>query len=317
MDQERTPLRILIVDDSPEDRELVRRLLEKGFDRTPIVAETDTAEEALERIRVAEPHCILLDHQLPGCDGLSFLSALRLSGGDRQIAVVMLTGGGDERIAVQALKRGAQDYLPKAALGSQALRRAIRDAMRQAAEQSELRRSARVDDLTGALNRRALEERLAEEVRRAQRHRKPICILMMDLDHFKAVNDRFGHRIGDAVLSRTGRLLRANLRAGDFVGRYGGEEFCVVLTETPLSGARVVAERIRRSLALQACEAPDGASVRVTCSVGVAELDPATPDGTDGVDRADRALYRAKAGGRDRVELDLPERDCTGASATV
>ena len=305
MNGQRTPLRILVVDDSRDDRELLRRLVERGFEQETIVAETETAEEALERIRLAEPHCILLDHQLPDCDGLAFLSALRLVHG-AAIPVVMLTGSGDELLAVQALKRGAQDYLPKSSVGADSLRRAVLGAMKQAAEQAALQRSARTDALTDTLNRATLVERLQEETERARRHRKPVCVLMLDLDHFKRVNDAFGHRIGDAVLERTGRLLRASLRAGDFVGRYGGEEFCVVLTDTGLDGARVVAERIRRQVAMQGLEAPDGRRVQVSCSIGVAQVDPGALDPMDGVERADRALYRAKAAGRDRVESAPP-----------
>lgn len=305
MNAERTPLRILIVDDCREDRELYRRLIARGFDQEHIVAETETAEEALARIASAEPHCIVLDYRLPDGDGLSFLSALRLAHGEGRIPVVMLTGGGDESVAVQAMKRGAQDYLTKSSVTAESLRRAIRGAMKRVAEEQQLRRSASIDELTGACNRRWLLERLREETVRARRHRAPLCVLMLDLDHFKRVNDSFGHRIGDAVLENVGRLLRSTLRAGDFAGRYGGEEFCVVLTETPLPGARVVAERIRRQISALTVRAPDGVAVRVACSIGVAEADTGR-DVMEAIELADRALYRAKATGRDRVELAPP-----------
>jgi diguanylate cyclase (GGDEF)-like protein len=305
MNPTRTPLRILIVDDCREDRELYRRLIGRGFDQDHIVAETETAEEALARIAVAEPHCIVLDYQLPDGDGLAFLSALRLAHGEGRIPVVMLTGGGDERVAVQAMKRGAQDYLTKSAVTADGLRRAIHGAMKRVSEEQQLRRAASVDELTGACNRRALLERLREESERARRHRNPLCVLMLDLDHFKEVNDSFGHRIGDAVLENVGRLLRGTLRAGDFAGRYGGEEFCIVLTDTPLSGARIAAERIRRQIAMQAVCGPAGESVQVACSIGIAEVDAAR-DVMEAIELADRALYRAKAGGRNRVELALP-----------
>jgi len=305
MNPTRTPLRILIVDDCREDRELYRRLIGRGFDQDHIVAETETAEEALARIQVAEPHCVVLDYQLPDGDGLAFLSALRLAHGEGKIPVVMLTGGGDERVAVQAMKRGAQDYLTKSSVTADSLRRAIHGAMKRVADEQQLRRSASVDELTGVCNRRSLLERLREESERARRHRKPLCVLMLDLDHFKQVNDSFGHRIGDAVLENVGRLLRGTLRAGDFVGRYGGEEFCIVLTDTSLSGARVVGERIRRQIAMQAVSGPDGETVQVGCSIGVAEVDTAR-DVMEAIELADGALYRAKAAGRNRVELALP-----------
>ena len=128
---------------------------------------------------------------------------------------------------------------------------------------------------------------------------------MLDLDHFKRVNDSFGHRIGDAVLEGVGRLLRTTFRAGDFAGRYGGEEFCVVLTDTPLAGARVVAERIRRQVSMLTVRAPDDTAVEVACSIGVAEADTGR-EVMETIDLADRALYRAKAAGRDRVEFAPP-----------
>jgi len=305
MSVQRTPLRILIVDDCREDRELYCRLIARGFDQEHIIAETETAEEALERIAVAEPHCIVLDYQLPDSDGLAFLSALRLTHGEAKIPVVMLTGGGDETVAVQAMKRGAQDYLTKSSVTAESLRRAIQGAMKRVAEEQQLRRSASIDELTGACNRRSLLERLHEEMERARRHRKPLCVLMLDLDHFKRVNDSFGHRIGDAVLEGVGRLLRTTFRAGDFAGRYGGEEFCVVLTDTPLAGARVVAERIRRQVSMLTVRAPDDTAVEVACSIGVAEADTGR-EVMETIDLADRALYRAKAAGRDRVEFAPP-----------
>ena len=305
MSTERTPLRILIVDDCREDRELYRRLIARAFDQDVIVAETETAEAALERVAASEPHCILLDYRLPDGDGLAFLSALRLAHGDGRIPVVMLTGGGDESVAVQAMKRGAQDYLTKGSVTAESLRRAIHGAMRRVAEDQQLRRSASIDELTGACNRRWLLERLRDEAVRARRHRTPLCVLMLDLDHFKRVNDAYGHRIGDAVLEGVGRVLRTTLRAGDFAGRYGGEEFCVVLTDTPLPGARVVAERIRRQVSALAVRAPDGSGVGVACGIGVAEADTGR-DPMEAIELADRALYRAKAAGRDRVELAPP-----------
>lgn len=301
----RTPLRILIVDDCREDRELYRRLIARGFEQDHIVAETETAEEALERIAVSEPHCILLDYRLPDADGLAFLSALRLAHGEGRVPVVMLTGGGDEGVAVQAMKRGAQDYLTKSAVTAESLGRAIQGAMKRVAEDQQLRRSASIDELTGACNRRWLLERLRDEAVRSRRHRSSLCVLMIDLDHFKRVNDVFGHRIGDSVLEGVGRVLRTTLRAGDFAGRYGGEEFCVVLTDTPLSGARVVAERIRRQVSALAIGAPDAGRVGVSCSIGVAEADTGR-DPMEAIELADRALYRAKAAGRDRVELAPP-----------
>lgn len=316
MSEQRTPLRILIVDDCREDRDLYRRFIDQTFEQEHLVAETETVEDALRRIAISTPHCIVLDQELPDGDGLSLLSTLRLSRRDDPIPVVMLTGGGDERVAVQAMKRGAQDYLMKSSVDAWALGRAIHGAMKQVADERQLLRSASIDDLTGAWNRRALCARLEEEHARSRRHAKPLSVLMLDLDHFKRVNDEFGHRVGDAVLERVGRLLRASLRAGDLAGRYGGEEFCVVLTDTPLAGARVVAERLRRRIATIEVPLASGSKIGVACSIGVAQADVSRADPMAVVEEADRALYRAKAAGRDRVEVASPPPVATSSATT-
>lgn len=297
----RTPLRILVVDDCREDRELYRRFLAASVEPEPVVEECETLAEGLARVAVAAPHCLVLDHHLPDGTGLELLDALRASPHGVQVPVVFLTGGGNERLAVEALRRGAQDYVPKTGLGPEELRRAIHFAMKRAGDEQQLRRAASVDELTGTWNRRALLERLAEEAQRARRRQQPICVGMLDLDHFKAVNDRHGHRTGDAVLSAVGAALRATLRAGDFVGRYGGEEFCVVWTETALAGARIAAERLRRSVERVLVDGAGAAPIGISCSLGIAEL-LRGGDPLEAIERADRALYRAKAAGRNRVE---------------
>lgn len=155
---------------------------------------------------------------------------------------------------------------------------------------------ARVDGLTGLANRRALEETLAAEIARAVRFGHELSVVLLDLDRFKETNDRHGHAAGDLLLREIGRLLRANARRGDIPARLGGEEFVVVLPETGLEGARLLAERLRAGIAGRRVEA-----LRMTVSCGVAALLPG--DGPESLlAAADEALYRAKEGGRDRVE---------------
>jgi len=162
-----------------------------------------------------------------------------------------------------------------------------------------LERLARTDDLTGALNRRAVLARLAEEARRQDRYGGDLSILMLDLDHFKRINDTYGHLAGDEALTHVGATLAEALRATDALGRYGGEEFLVLMPGTDLAGARRLAERVRWSLS----SAPltlAGERVRLTCSVGVAAASGrCAPDAL--LAAADRALYQAKEAGRDRV----------------
>ena len=167
------------------------------------------------------------------------------------------------------------------------------------------RRDATHDALTGLANRRRLDARLAVEHARAQRHPSPLSVLMLDLDHFKRVNDEHGHAAGDAVLAAAAGALRDELRAVDVGARFGGEEFLAVLPDTPLDDAMRVAERVRRRIAALST-VHDGASIEVTVSIGVAQLG-VDESIVDLIARADAALYAAKRGGRDR---------CVAAPAT-
>jgi len=166
------------------------------------------------------------------------------------------------------------------------------------------------DSLTGLYNRWYVMEKIDSEMNRALRHGSPMSVLMLDLDHFKKVNDSFGHGVGDEVLKVVGQVLRESCRVYDVAGRYGGEEFCVVLPETRVGNTKMVAERIRSRLA--STELPVGSSsITVTASIGVAGMDSVSDEGVVSaaalLDRADRALYSAKHHGRNRVELWLPE----------
>jgi diguanylate cyclase len=165
----------------------------------------------------------------------------------------------------------------------------------------ETRRLANNDGLTGLQNRRRTTERLETEVARSRRYGVPLSIALCDVDHFKQVNDRFGHNMGDEVLVRVAHQLQNTLREVDLVGRWGGEEFLVLLPDTDQAGAKVVGERLRA--AIEALPSFQGGPENITCSVGMAVFD--ANDSTSGfVDRADQALYRAKKGGRNRAELD-------------
>jgi diguanylate cyclase (GGDEF)-like protein len=165
------------------------------------------------------------------------------------------------------------------------------------------------DALTGANNRRYFEQRLPEEVARAQRSGSPLSCLFIDIDHFKRLNDTYGHRVGDQALRGVGKLMRASLRRGDVLARYGGEEFSVLLPQTSEDAAALVSERLRNEVASARFAGGGGRSVSITVSIGVATLNPpvvhSEPNSLGAllVEAADRGLYRAKAGGRNRVIL--------------
>lgn len=180
----------------------------------------------------------------------------------------------------------------------------VQDITSRVMAERELERLARTDSLTGLLNRQHLMERLEEEMDRTSRYRRPLSLMLMDLDHFKEVNDKHGHLAGDAVLVTSASRILQSLRKSDFAGRYGGEEFCVVLPETGLDGAAGLAERLRRSLEETRHTLSDGTGLKVTCSIGVAEA--SCRDVEDLIAVADAALYLAKRSGRNRVERSSP-----------
>ncbi len=176
-------------------------------------------------------------------------------------------------------------------------------AQRTAAEATgELRRLAAVDDLTGLPNRRHFLARLDEEVARSRRNGAPLCLALVDIDHFKRINDRFGHPGGDSVLRQIGRIIREKIRLGDSAARMGGEEFALLLPNTNAHQAQLVCDRLRASIAARLLELPEGGATRVTLSTGVALL-----HGEDDIDtlmrRSDEALYEAKECGRNQVRL--------------
>jgi two-component system cell cycle response regulator len=170
------------------------------------------------------------------------------------------------------------------------------------ADNARLERLAHTDPLTQLLNRRALTDRLQQEMERAMRYDATLALLMVDLDHFKAVNDTHGHLVGDDVLRDVARLLRETIRTTDVAARYGGEEFLVLLPETDDGGAEAFAERIRVAVEAHPFEGSGGAALRLTASLGVAVFPaPRVVTAEDLLVRADAALYRAKADGRNRV----------------
>lgn len=161
------------------------------------------------------------------------------------------------------------------------------------------------DPLTKVYNRRYLDRRLEEEVARSRRYALELSVLMLDIDHFKRVNDTYGHQVGDVVLSTLGSLVKTSLRELDVVARYGGEEFLVICTNTGIDGAALVAERLRRLVESLQVEIPDGAggnqTIRISISIGVAGLNTSIDSKDKLVQAADQALYRAKGEGRNRV----------------
>jgi diguanylate cyclase (GGDEF)-like protein len=292
---------ILVADDSMVVRAVLRRQLETDGHT---VVEAVNGAEAIDACREYRPDVILLDVEMPVLDGHATLARLKADPELKDIPVVFLTGRVDTADVVTGLHLGAHDYLRKPFEANELMAR-VSAALRTKWLQDELRtrnaeldRVARIDMLTNIYNRRHLDEHLRSVISAARRHDRTIGVLIVDIDHFKNVNDEHGHLAGDAVLREVAARLAQAMRTEDALGRWGGEEFLAVLTDTPPEGVRVMAERLRQVIAAAPFTLDDGSQIRVTVSVGHAS---GTEDAEVLVHRADDALYVAKAEGRNRV----------------
>jgi len=297
-------IKILIVDDGPEDREVYARYLKKGFEGSGYsLFESETGQEGIQLCKEESPDCILLDYLLPDMDGLEFLSLLKEKGYSG--AVIMLTGQGSETVAVEAMKGGAQDYLIKNNFSSQVLHNAIVKSVHNnnLDETKRWKTQALVDPLTKVLNRNAYNLTLEQTIRDFRRYKNPTIFMVADIDHFKKLNDRYGHKTGDRVLRSVATSLNDSIRASDFVFRYGGEEFVILLKKCPLDQGIKVAEKIREQVE-ESFSMDKGEKLSVTISLGLTQFKE--QDTEDEVfQRADQALYKAKTNGRNRVEITL------------
>jgi diguanylate cyclase (GGDEF)-like protein len=301
-------LKILICDDDPADRKLVRTYLQRITDREIVLLEAGHTEEIQNALDKGRIDLVLMDNQMPGKSGMEWLVEIA----KKQLApVVMLTGSGTEEIVSQAFQDGAIGYLPKSSLSQAKLKNIIDVALdkwtrlQQAmADKEKLEKLATFDSLTGLYNRRAILGKLRELINLVNRYKEDFSLSMLDIDHFKRVNDRYGHLTGDEVLEEIATLIRRNIRDTDIVGRYGGEEFIIILPKTNLSSAWVVAERLRSII--EKAEIKDSASnvFAITVSQGLAGWERGE-DAYSLISCADEALYKAKEKGRNRVQILL------------
>ncbi len=301
------PPRVLLAEDDPVARMLTARLLKKaGYD---VVAVADGGA-ALAALRESFFPVVLTDWEMPVLDGLGVVAAVRGGEWPGYIFTILLTGRDSRESVLAGLEAGADDYLTKPVDEAELLAR-MKTGWRIA--ELELRlRTARAeavklsltDALTGINNRRYLTDELPSEVARARRFNRPLSVVMCDIDHFKRVNDSYGHPAGDAVLRSFAALLVESIRQDiDWAARFGGEEFVIVLPETALDGAVLVAERLRATVAeLQVHH--EGQTMRVTASFGIASISGEWPEGPVAehlLTQADLCLYLSKKNGRNRV----------------
>ncbi len=291
------PLRVLVVEDDPLTAAFCARILEGAGMRTAVVRDPMAVMEPLVEHR---PDVLLMDVYMPGCSGLELASVIRQQSAYVSLPIVYLSAEQHLRRQLEALARGAEDFLTKPVspvhLISIVTTRALRGR--------QLRNLLVRDSLTGLLNHVHLKDKLRLEVARSARAGSPLAFAMLDLDGFKAVNDTHGHASGDRVLKNLARILQRRLRRTDVSGRWGGDEFAVILPDTPLPVALRVMDEIRTRFAGLPQEV-GRETVRVTLSCGIAAY-PGFSDPPGLVDAADQALYAAKRLGRDRCVTSTP-----------
>lgn len=295
-DEEKKPT-VLVVDDTPANIAFLVHLL------GPIchVRTAMGGGRALELARSAEPpDLILLDVVMPGMTGYEVIAQLKDDPQTAEIPVIFITSLSDEENEERGLRLGAVDYIAKPFHAAIALAR-VESHLRLKRYQDLLKERSHLDGLTGLSNRRAFDETLAQEWRRAARLASPLSLLMLDVDKFKQFNDLYGHLMGDDCLRRIARELAAAARSNDFIGRYGGEEFVCLLPHTSSEGAMHFAKRLRQAVRdLGIVHEGSDVADHVTISLGVATV---VPDGNTRPDRllavADQMLYRVKEQGRD------------------
>jgi diguanylate cyclase (GGDEF)-like protein len=291
--------RVLVIDDDRLQFRLVQQHV-KNFKRGSYELEwAETYEEGLAKILSGAFDVCLLDYRLGERDGLQLIREAARTGS--RTPIVFLTAEASDNIDVQAMEAGALDYLVKGEITPGSLERSLRYALKLGETLDALRRLATHDPLTGLLNRREFDRIIAEEEERARRFRNTLSLVIVDLDHFKAVNDAHGHAAGDAVLQEAARRLTGVIRTVDRAARLGGEEFGLILPQTDRAPALEVARRAIAAVGAAPVASPDGLSLAVTASAGVAEMPSDASDAAGLFRAADKALYAAKAAGRNRA----------------
>ncbi|HJW32694.1 MAG TPA: diguanylate cyclase [Holophagaceae bacterium] len=289
----REPERVLVVEDSPVQANYLGGILrEAGMEASLL---TDP-EQALNRLGEFKPDLILMDLYMPQCTGIELAAAIRMDPTYMGIPIVFLSSELERSTQLEALGRGADDFLTKPIRPQHLV-----SSIRIRAERTRLIRAQMSrDSLTGLRNHSAMKFRLEEEWLRAQRGETPFAFAIVDIDHFKQVNDTYGHPFGDQVLQSLSRLFQRRLRRSDIVGRLGGEEFGILFTGTTLKAAFPIIEGLRADFANLQHLSPKGPTLS-TFSAGIVAGNAAFSAPGEIWESADRALYQAKAGGRNRV----------------
>ncbi len=297
---------VLVADDSPVYRKLVEQALSEV---DCVVVFAKSGNQAIEIFEHGHPDLVITDWVMPDITGIDLCQKIRSSATTSYTYVIILTSNAEKESVVKGLSAGADDYLTKPFDRDELLARVhvgrrLVDLQRQIeAKNRLLEELALTDPLTGLPNRRAIEDWSSRQLNGAARHGFPFWVVVIDLDHFKKINDTHGHAAGDIVLKKFADILRSHTRLSDISGRIGGEEFLFVVTHADKSGVTMVVDRIRQRLAAERFTF-EGATVQVTASFGIAGFSgKSAPEFEQLLAAADAALYRAKDHGRNRIEF--------------
>jgi diguanylate cyclase (GGDEF)-like protein len=291
------PPKVVVVEDDPAQAQLMATWLDQINARVSLCGTAHAATETLSR---ALPDLVLVDVDLPDVNGYAVARLIRQDPRLALVPIVFLTARRSLTDEMEGLRAGGDDFLTKPVERSHLLQVVLTRTERG----RRIREMVLRDGLTGVLNHATLMAELEHAIAYSARHHEPLCFLMLDLDHFKRINDTHGHLIGDQVLTHVAGVFLKVIRTSDLIGRYGGEEFGIILRRCPAEDGRVLAEKLRTSLKNSPVRVRGGAEVAPRVSIGVATY---AGDGdrtaADLTADADRALYAAKASGRDHVEM--------------
>lgn len=286
------PFKVLIVDDMEVLAEHYATVLRESGMRVETISDVD---DLLEKLSDFKPELILMDIHMPQCSGLDVAKVMRQKDELIGVPIIFLSTESDPSQRLFAMELGGDDFLQKPVTNEHLLASVRTRALRF----RKLRSYMLNDGLTGLFNHVSIKTLLEAEVSRAQRQTNPLSFAMIDIDHFKVVNDTYGHPAGDRVLKNVARMLKKRLRKSDLIGRYGGEEFAIILPETDIKTAEKILNGVRENFSLITQQSSDE-QFSCTLSAGITQLNP-----NDSVDRliadADAALYEAKKGGRNKV----------------